>query len=295
MNMKAKYNILMAAALLIAACNPIEDDSLREDFEKAGTPITQEELDAAILITQPVEGQDYKVVVKNNRTDVPGVWHVQTSTGMKTIGTDRDTIVYDKNKTYEIYYTGISAKQVVTSKTFSISVSDLPVDIYETYICGAAQGNTAGAKKTWTFLRAEKAVCYNGMLAAWHYYNPFTPGTGQWGTVNLTDILDQTMTFEFSDSKFTTYDKNGAKMGEGKWSSTHNFNDNNKVVGELYTTTAIIGCNAIRWQNFDGTETPYWIQRISEDEMVLILPGTYTIPAEPWDFDASYYFLVPKE
>jgi hypothetical protein len=292
--MKAKYYILIVTAMLAAACDPIEDQSLREDFENTGTPVTQEELDAAISITQPIEGQDYKVVVKNNRTDVPGVWHVQTSVGQKTIGTDRDTIVYDKNSTYEIYYTGLSAKQVVTSKTFSVSVSDLPVDEYEMYICGATQGNTNGAKKTWTFQRAEKPVCYNGMLAAWHYYSPFTPGTSIWGTVNLTDILDQTMTFEFEDSKFTTYDKNGVKMGEGKWSSTHNFNDNNKVVGELYTTIGIIG-STIRWQTFDGTKTPYWIQRISADEMVLILPSVYVIPDEPWNNDASYYFLEPKE
>jgi hypothetical protein len=293
--MKAKYYILMVAVLLIAACNPIEDQSLREDFENAGTPITQEDLDAAISITQPVEGQDYKVVIRNSRTDVPGVWHVQTSIGMKTIGTDHDTIVYDKNKTYEIYYTGISAKQVVTSKTFSVSVNDLPVDIYETYLSGATQGNTAGAKKTWTFQRAEKSVCYNGMLAAWQHTDPFTPGTNEWGPIDLTDdILDQTMTFEFDDSKFTTYDKNGAIMGEGQWSSTHNFNDNNKVVGELYTTIGIIG-STIRWQDFDGIKTPYWIQRISEDEMVLILPGKYIIPEEPWDDDASYYFLKPKE
>ncbi|MCI1647327.1 MAG: hypothetical protein LKI39_09170 [Bacteroides sp.] len=292
--MKQKYYILLVVVSFLAtSCDPIEDLSLREKFEKTGSPITQAELDAAISITQPIDGQDYKVVIQNSRTDVPGAWHVQTSVGEKIIGTDRDTIVYDKNKKYEIYYTGLSEKQTVTSSVFTVSVSDLPVDEYETFICGAVQGNAAGAKKTWTFQRAEKAVCYNGMLAQWQYSKPFTPGTGQWGSVDLTDIQDQTMTFEFNDSKLTTYDKDGNVMGTGQWASNHNGTNNNQVAGELYTTTAIIG-SSLAWQSFTK-DKPYWILRISNDEMVLIRPSLYIIPEEPWDYDASYYFLKPKE
>lgn len=286
---------MLASAFIVTACDPIEDQSLRKEFEKTGTPITQAELDAALSVTQPFDGQDYKVVIRNSRTDVPGAWHIQTSVGEKTILTDHDTIIYDKNKKYEIYYTGLSEKQIVTSSTFTVSVSDLPVDEYETYICGAVQGNAAGSKKTWTFQKAEKAVCYNGMLASWHYSQPFTPGTDLWDSVDLTDIQDQTMTFEFDDSRLTTYDKDGNVMGTGQWSSTHNFTDNNKVVGELYASTPIIGCKAISWQTFDGIKTPFWILRISADEMVLTLPSRYIIPEEPWDYDASYYFLRPVE
>ena len=81
--MKVK-NILigmLACMSALAACDPIEDESLRDDYQNAGTPITKEELQAAISVTQPypnqegvVEGDQY-VVLKNSRPDVGGVWH----------------------------------------------------------------------------------------------------------------------------------------------------------------------------------------------------------------------------
>ena len=58
-----KFNNILSISVLsvlaLAACNPIEDTSLRDKyFTNAGTPITTEELDKAISITQPYTNQE---------------------------------------------------------------------------------------------------------------------------------------------------------------------------------------------------------------------------------------------
>lgn len=306
--MKAKYYILIVATILLGtACNPLEDTSLREKFENPGTPISQEELDAAISVTQlpnsesSVIGDQY-VVLKNSRPDIGGVWHCATTTGDKIIKSNQDTIIYGSNGTFEIYFQGLSANQIVTSKSFHVTITNV-FDEYDHLLTGANSKVEKDAKKTWKFRDTNLPVAYNGMLGIWYAdrsagkdTSKRTPGEGSWDSNHNAEVADQTMTFEFDGNKLTTYDKTGAVVQTGKWAYTHN--ESNLILGELITDIPVIGCNTIGiWQSFNGTQTPYWIIEISEDEMLLCLPGTYTdaVYADPgtnyWDFDASYYFL----
>ena len=46
---------MLASAFIVTACDPIEDEDLRDKYvTDAGTPITKEALQAAISITQPL-------------------------------------------------------------------------------------------------------------------------------------------------------------------------------------------------------------------------------------------------
>ena len=68
---------MLASAFIVTACDPIEDEDLRDKYvTDAGTPITKEALQAAISITQPfpnqdgvVEGDQY-IALKNSRPDI---------------------------------------------------------------------------------------------------------------------------------------------------------------------------------------------------------------------------------
>ena len=81
---------LAAIASLSVACNPLEDDSLRDKFiVNAGTPITKTTLSAAISVTQPFPNEDgvvmgdQCVVIKNKRPDIGGAWHIGWGIGEK--------------------------------------------------------------------------------------------------------------------------------------------------------------------------------------------------------------------
>jgi hypothetical protein len=292
------YIVLAATALIGFACNPIEDQSLRENFENAGTPITQEELTAVLSVTQPFpysqergEGNQY-VALKNSRPDIGGAWHYETKAGWKTINSDDATIIYSANgKNYGIYYEGISANRVVRSDTFRISVSDLPVDEYETYLTGAITANDLDAKRLWMFQDVNGAL-YNGMYGNWKYYDP-QPGHNSWGTISTSTVEEKYMTFEFNDNKMTTHYADGSVAETGTWSVTHESPEG--VAGEIYTTVPVLGTSQ-SW-NVWSSGDPYWIYAISEDRLVLIFPSTYNKEpgVEDWDIDATYFYLVPKE
>lgn len=296
--MKAKILILPFAALLIAwGCAPVEDHSLRDDFNNAGTPISQAALDAALSVTQPypnlddvVEGDQY-VVLKNERPDIGGVWHLGWSTGVRIVNTDNKTIIYDANGEYDIYFTGVSANQTVTSRTFHITVTNC-FDEYDQILSGAVDKADITAKKTWTFLPVTGAL-YNGMYGNWKYYE-MSPGLNSWGTLDQTTLAEQSVTFEFADHVMTINRADGSVSQTGSWAYTHNTPEG--VVGELYTTVAIMGTN-LAWSTWNGTATPYWILSISEDELIICFPQLYDKPAaaDDWDYYAMYYFLVPAE
>jgi len=290
--------MLLLAAFIGVACNPIEDESLRDKyFTNAGNPITQAELDAALSVTQPipnaddkVEGDQYVVLV-NKRPDIGGAWHYSTKTGMQTSKSDSDTIIYGANGEYDIYYQGISANQIVTSKTFHVTVTNC-FDVYDQLISGAKDKADITAKKTWTFQNVSGAL-YNGMYGNWKYY-PVAPGLNSWGTVNTANVAEKTMTFEFDDHKMTTNYADGSVARTGTWSYTHNTPEG--VTGELFTTAPVLGTSS-SWNVWSGSSTPYWILVLDENQMVLCFPSTYNKGADvaDWDIDATYFFFVPKE
>ncbi|MDR2474862.1 MAG: hypothetical protein LBD45_03300, partial [Bacteroidales bacterium] len=174
--MKTKvYSLTIGLALFgIAACTPLEDTSLRDEFAKTGTPISSEALTAALSVTQPIPNSDDKVegdqyvVFNNSRKDIAGTWFVQTSTGVKQYHTDHDTVVYAGNGVYTIYFVGLSEKKAVTSETFTVTVTNC-FDEYMTFLSGAEDKADKTAKKTWKLLNHPMAF-YNGMYGAWKYY-----------------------------------------------------------------------------------------------------------------------------
>lgn len=292
------YKILLLVIIFAYGCDPIEDKSLRDKFNTAGTPITQEILDAALSVTQPIPNTDDKVegdqyvVIKNNRPDIGGVWHLGWSTGEKIIGTDSDTIIYDANGEYEIYYEGISENQIVTSKKFNITVTNC-FDEYDFLLSGAVDKADRTAKKTWKF-KPGTGVLYNGMYGNWKYYDP-TPGQNAWGpATDPATLAEQSMTLEFDGHKMTTYKPNGEVSKVGTWAYTHEQPE--KVKGVFISTIPVMGTN-ISWSVWKGTSTPYWIYEIKEDLLVLIIPSNYAKPAtmNDWDISATYFYLVPAE
>ena len=106
---------MLASAFIVTACDPIEDEDLRDKYvTDAGTPITKEALQAAISITQPfpnqdgvVEGDQY-IALKNSRPDIGGSWHIEWggegSKQSKTLVTDNATVIMESNADYSIYY-----------------------------------------------------------------------------------------------------------------------------------------------------------------------------------------------
>ena len=99
---------MLASAFIVTACDPIEDEDLRDKYvTDAGTPITKEALQAAISITQPfpnqdgvVEGDQY-IALKNSRPDIGGSWHIewggQGTKQSKPLVTDNATVNIQSN------------------------------------------------------------------------------------------------------------------------------------------------------------------------------------------------------
>lgn len=295
--MKTIIKLLLICVLAAYGCDPIEDNSLREKFENTGTPISQAELDAALSVTQPIPNTDDKVegdqyvVLKNNRPDVGGVWHLQWSTGEKIVGSDNDTVIYDSNGEFEIYYTAVSGNQFITSKKFTVNVTNV-FDEYDFFLSGAVDKADKTAKKTWKFMPVTGAL-YNGMYGNWKYYDPI-PGQNSWGNVNTATVAEKTVTFEFADHIMTTHLASGEVSKTGKWSYTRENPEG--VEGELITTIPMIGTDK-SWSVWKGTETPYWIVSVSEDLLVLAFPELYNKPAtsDDWNHFAMYYYLVPAD
>ena len=138
---------MLASAFIVTACDPIEDEDLRDKYvTDAGTPITKEALQAAISITQPfpnldgvVEGDQY-IALKNSRPDIGGSWHIEWggegSKQSKTLVTDNATVIMESNADYSIYYMGISANQIIKTDPVVVTVTNV-FDDWSTYFTGA--------------------------------------------------------------------------------------------------------------------------------------------------------------
>jgi len=308
------YVLLLTTALIGFACNPIEDESLRKKhFGNAGAPISVEELNAALSVTQPIPNADDRVagdqyvVIKNSRPEIGGVWRYETSTGEKSICTDHDTLIYNSIGIFNIYYIAISANQAVRSKTFTVEVTNC-FDEYDFLLSGAVDKADRTAKKVWR-LADENVPVYNGMYGNWKYYPDFKPVQNQWGTVIITqEMREQTVVFEFNDHKLVIYAGDGSVIAEGGWAFNHESPDPDPrgvlydAPGQLITSIPLPGQSVSFFQKrpsvFSGVSTPYWICRVSENELVLAFPSIYNrdpATTEDWDIDATYFFFIPKE
>lgn len=303
--MKTK-NILigmLACMSVFAACDPIEDESLRDDYQNAGTPITKEELQAAISVTQPypnqegvVEGDQY-VVLKNSRPDVGGVWHAEWTTGVKIVGSENTTLIYEKNGTFNIWYEGISANQIITTDPVTVTVTNV-FDEWDGLFTGATDKADKTAKKTWTFRAIETknyglSVCNMGAFGAWNYYPPESDNVW-WSSYTPEQAGPQKMVFEYDGNKMTTYDADGNEMNVGSFGYTHNVPFNG-VLGELVTTVPVIGS-----EYDECTERPnmeqntYWILTLTDEYITLFKP--YDDTREEWASSGWYvYYQIVDE
>lgn len=269
--------ILASAALLSTACDPIEDEDLRNDYA-ASQPVTQAELDAAISITQlpnqdgVVEG-DQCIIVKNSRPEIGGCWHVKKGDLDLKSGSDSDTIVCTSNGDWQVYYVGLSGNESIQSTPVTLSVTNV-FDEWSTYLTGAADKADKTARKVWKFRECEGYVCHNGAYGYWKYYSPEkVVGNAWWGQKTFAQAGDQRMEFDFGSDVVRTYKADGSLKAEGSFSFTHNEADSG-VLGELKLGTAIIG------SEFNEAaivkEGTYWILTLNERYLTVVVPDTYS-------------------
>lgn len=296
--MKAK-NILigmLACMSALAACDPIEDESLRDDYQNAGTPITKEELQAAISVTQPDPNDDRIVHLQNSRPDVGGVWHAEWTTGEKIVGSENTTLVYEMNGTFDIWYVGLSANQIVTTDPITITVTDV-YDEWDGLLTGAVDNQDKTASKTWTFREVmntatthEYEICWMGPHGAWRDGVAPENTNAYWAAHSLDEIGPQTMVFAYDGNTLTTYDADGNQLNAGTFGYTHGEAEGGEL-GTLITTCPLIG------SQFDdgdpqGDNNVFWILDISEDRLTLYKPMIYS-GAAPWDDSGWYVFYEP--
>lgn len=285
---------LACTMLATTACDPIEPKS---DYPNAGTPITAEELTAALEVSQManeegrVEGDQY-IIVKNNRPDIGGKWHLVYNGQETTYATDNDTIIAAANGQYQLYYQGISEYQVVKSATMNLTVTNV-FDEWSNYFTGAENKADAGKKKTWKFREAIGGVisiCNNGACGGWNYYAPDW-SQSWWGDHPMSDAADYEMVFYFDDNKVTSSDETGAVKYTGMYSFTHDApnywdpdaNNGDGACGVLGQITFDIPLIGSQWDDCRaqkaGEPNVFWVLQLTDKLMTLYHPDSYDYPA----------------
>lgn len=272
--------ILAVVGSFSVACDPIEDDSLRDKYiTNAGAPVTKEVLSAAISVTQPYPNQDgvvmgdQCVVIKNSRPDIGGAWHIGMGVGEKILNTDNDTLIYESNGKFKIYYVGISQNKIVYSDTTEITVTNV-FDPWSGYLTGAADKADKTASKIWGFRETSwGSVCNMGAHGGWKYTSAgYTPESNfaWWASVSYAQAGDQTMKFEYDGSKMTTYNSNGTVKAQGTFGFIHNTPEAG-VLGTLITTAPTIGAS------YDdcgqGTNNQFYLLTLTKDYITIYHNG----------------------
>jgi hypothetical protein len=294
---------MLASAFIVTACDPIEDEDLRDKYvTDAGTPITKEALQAAISITQPfpnqdgvVEGDQY-IALKNSRPDIGGSWHIEWggegSKQSKTLVTDNATVIMESNADYSIYYMGISANQIIKTDPVVVTVTNV-FDDWSTYFTGATDKSDKSAKKTWKFREVSwGSVCNMGAHGGWKYTSAgYTPESNfaWWANVTAAEAGDQSMVFEFDGNKMKTYDASGNLKAEGTFSFTHEKPEDG-VLGELITSIPTIGGNYDDNGQSVGSNK-FWLLTLDENYITIYHPGKYSGGVD-WD-DSRYLEAEP--
>lgn len=257
--------LLIAAGLLSVACNPIEDDDLRDKYvTNAGAPITPEELTAALVVEQPYENSDERIEgdqcvhIKNTRPEIAGTWHI----GAQTMVTDDKIITLSANGTYDIYFVAVHNNAIVTSEKKSVTVTNV-FDDWMKYLTGATDKIDMDASKTWGY-RDGLDDGYCGAMTAYGYWKYYPPekirGQAWWGQMKYADLKDLKMEFGMRDRMMVTYNADGSVKERGEWSYNREVPDT-KVLGEFNPTIKVIGSN----NDQSGSKLPYWILDLTED------------------------------
>lgn len=291
---KVRYWPVLLCSIVGAmlACDPIEDEDLREAFA-AETPVTQADLDAVVTVTQPfpntedaVEGDQY-VVVRNSNPAIAGCWHVRKGELDLRSGSDHDTLVCTGNGVWTVYFETISQGKSVRSTPVELTVTNV-FDAWSTCLTGAKDKSDKGARKTWRFRACEDVVCYNGAYGFWNY-TPVDQVTGNawWGQTSLETAGNQTMEFAFDQNAFRTFHPDGSLNNEGEYNFVHSTPDTG-VIGELLLTVPVIGFE-FNEVNLDNGGT-YWILELDEQHLTLAVPRKFEGGVE-WEDDAWIAFF----
>jgi hypothetical protein len=293
-NIKSLIILAIFASAVTAACNPIEDKDLRDEFSNSGTPVTRATLSEAISVTQPFPNEDgviagdQYVVIKNNRPDIGGAWHIGWGVGEKILNTDSDTLIYEANGTYNIYFVGISGNTIVRSDTTQITVTNV-FDKWAGYLTGAENKADKTASKTWGFREVSwGSVCNMGAHGGWKYTSAgYTPESNfaWWASVNYSTAGDQTMVFEYDGSKMTTYNADGTVKARGVFAFLHNTPESG-VLGTLITTAPTIGAAYDDCGQVTGGNNSFYLLTFT-DQYITIYHNGWGGSAD-WD-DCGWY------
>lgn len=307
------YMVATAAACglaMLTACDPIVPES---DFGKDGSPITSAELTAALEFSQlpnvdgKVEGDQY-IIVKNNRPDIGGRWHVSFGGQETTYPSDNDTIIVGNNGEYELYYQGISADQIVRSESFKFTVTNV-FDVWSGYLTGAENKADKAAKRVWKFRECKSgsnlSICNNGACGAWNYYAPEWYNSW-WGNHTGEEAANYQMVFYFDGARITCSDASGAVANEGMYTFTHDepdywdpsANDGAGGCGVLGQLTVDIPLIGSQWDECriqkKGEPNVFYILTLTDKYMTIYHPDVYS-GAKAWENCGWYaYFEVAE-
>lgn len=310
-NIIPSFAALTCGLALLTACDPIEPKS---DFNNAGTPITPQELKAALEVKQmpnaddKVEG-DQCIIVKNNRPDVGGKWHLVYNGQETTYATDDGIITCQANGEYQLYYMGISANTVVKTEPFTLTVTNV-FDEWSGFLTSAENKADKQAKRKWRFRECKSgsnlSICNNGACGAWNYYAPEWYNSW-WGNHTGEEAADYEMVFYFGDSKITTSDASGAVKYTGMFSFTHDEPDywdpdanggagGCGVLGQLTVDVPLIGS---QWDDCRaqkaGEPNVFWILTLTDKYLTIYHPDVYS-GAKAWENCGWYaYFEAVEE
>lgn len=291
--------LIFLGLLLLQACEPIEDQYLRDRYLADGAQsISKEDLQKALSITQPfpnkdgaIEGDQY-VILKNSRPDVGGTWHLSWSTGEKILGTNYDTVIYESNGDFQIYYMGVSGGKVIKTDPVPLKVTNV-FDPWDGYLTNAKNKADKTAKKKWKFRPYIKsgAVYQSGFLSGHGMWKdvPLANMGGWWGFITIANTGDQMMEFNFDGSTMTVFDGSRKQKHQGKFAFNHNKPEKG-VLGELITTVPLIGGEKDDYGQGVGKNNVFWVLELNEKYMTLFHPEKYTGGID-WTTFGWYVFL----
>lgn len=301
---KSAIAVLFASTVL-CSCETIEN---KYDFDQTN-PISAQELKQALEFHQfenkdgEVVGDQY-IIVRNNRPDIGGTWHLVHNGSELTYSTDHDTIICTDNGEFELYYQGISKNTIVKTEPFTFTVTNV-FDEWSNYFTGAENKADKTASKTWIFRGVKSGdsqlIALNGGYGVWNYaegdaIDALIASNAWWNNHTIQEAANYEWKFDYENNKLTVTNASGAPRYEGTFSFTHNAAETG-VLGELITDVPLFeiswdDCNV--QNNKNGKQNVYWIIRFDGEILTLAHPDTFGGGVD-WDNCAFFGFLQAKK
>ena len=313
--MKRKLFVFACVAAIFSfiACDPIEDESLRNKYMNNNEiPISVEELTSYLTVTQPGPTNEI-VIVSNSRPELGGVWHFSTPTGDDILKSDKGTYSFTANGVFDVYMVAPSAGKLVESNHFKITVTDV-FDPWIGTLTGAKDRDDKTAKKTWGFRPVTGAgkdtenpedpegyICAQSAYGFWKWYAPTTVDGQDWGGKQTYAAAgDQRMVFEYDGAKMTTYDAEHNVMKTGAIAVNHNSPDpagpyagpGTVAMGTLTATAPVIGAELGKY-GIPTSSVEFLILELTDTHLTLYQYANY--PGPDWDDNGWIVYYKQKE